>query len=105
MVIRLFSNEYQWEVSMPVNESYAIVAFRSRQHALHFNRLLSSQGLITHIMTTPREVAMGCGLSVKFSPQITSKVIQAYREYNMPIIGFFQVRKEGGTMRFVKIPH
>jgi len=90
---------------LPVHESYDIVAFRSRQHALHFNRLLSSQGYITHIMTTPREIAMGCGLSVKFSPQITSKVIQAYRAYSTPIIGFFRVRMEGNTMRFVRIPH
>lgn len=90
---------------MPVHDSYDIVAFRSRQHALHFNKILGSQGYVTHIMTTPREIAMGCGLSVKFSPQITSKVIQAYREYNAPIIGFFHARREGNAMRFVRIPH
>jgi 2-keto-3-deoxy-6-phosphogluconate aldolase len=88
---------------MPIHESYAIVAFRSRQHALHFNRLLSSKGHVTHIMTTPREIAMGCGLSVKFSPQITSKVIQVYKDYDMPIIGIFNVTREGNVMRFVRI--
>ncbi|HPT78336.1 MAG TPA: DUF3343 domain-containing protein [Candidatus Atribacteria bacterium] len=89
---------------MPYNETFDIVAFRSRQHAIHFNQVLQEAGINAHIISTPREVALGCGISLKFSPYVTNKVISLYKAYNPPIIGFYHVTRTGGSTIIARIP-
>ena len=90
---------------MAYQESFDIIAFRSRQHAFHFNQILKSQGYNTQIMSTPKEVALGCGLSIRFSPYMTPHVIRLFRQYNKPIIGFYHIVRTGANSTVTRIPH
>jgi len=46
---------------------YGIAAFRSRQQVLRFEEALKREGMNVRVISTPRDVAIGCGLSVQFS--------------------------------------
>ena len=46
---------------------YAIASFRSRQQVMNFESQLRSAGVHGEVVSTPREIAVGCGLSVKFA--------------------------------------
>ena len=90
---------------MPYQESFDIIAFRSRQHALHFSQILRNEGYNNQIMSTPKEVALGCGLSIRFSPYMTPQIINIFRRYNKPIIGFYHVVRTGANSTITRIPH
>lgn len=49
-----------------MRDVYGIAAFRSRQQVLRFEDALRREGVSAGVMTTPRAVALGCGLSVQF---------------------------------------
>lgn len=89
---------------MAVQESYDIIAFRSRQHALYFSQILKEAGVAAQIMDTPREAAMGCGLSLRFSPYMTPRVRQIYLRYQIPVVGFYHINREGTRNRLTRIP-
>lgn len=89
---------------MPYQETFDIIAFRSRQHAFHFSQILRDQGIGSQVMSTPKEVALGCGLSIRFSPYVTNRVLNIYRNYNSPIIGCFHVTRNGSTTSIARIP-
>ena len=44
-----------------MQEVYGIAAFRSRQQVLMLESALRRQGLSVGVITTPRDVALGCG--------------------------------------------
>ena len=46
---------------------YAIASFRSRQQVMNFESQLRNAGVHGEVVSTPREIAVGCGLSVKFA--------------------------------------
>ena len=86
-----------------MRELYGIAAFRSRQQVLHFEDSLRREGLNVGVVTTPRQVAMGCGLSVRFDIEDTEKVKWALRRMNPGnLIGLYRV--EQGGMRPVVTP-
>lgn len=89
---------------MPYLESFDILSFRSRQHAFHFSQILRDQGISNQIMSTPKEVALGCGLSIRFSPYMTRRILQIYRQYNSPIIGCYHVERSGTNTSITRIP-
>ena len=49
-----------------MQETFGIAAFRSRQQVLLLESALKREGLSVNVITTPRDVALGCGLSVRF---------------------------------------
>ena len=49
-----------------MREVFGIASFRSRQQVLKFEGALRRAGIHTSIITTPRDVSMGCGLSIRF---------------------------------------
>ena len=80
-----------------MGESFAIAAFRSRQQVMRFEDALRRNGLKVGIVTTPREVAMGCGLSVRFDLQDAEVVRRIYHRVNPGnLIGFYRVDHIGG---------
>jgi hypothetical protein len=89
---------------MPYRESFDILSFRSRQHAFHFGQILRDQGIPNQVMSTPKEVALGCGLSLRFSPYLTRRILQIYRQYNSPIIGCYHVERTGSSTSITRIP-
>ncbi len=71
---------------------YGIVAFRSRQQILMLDTALKQRGLRSWVVSTPRAIALGCGLSVKFDLTQTEQVMDAYRATRNPtLIGFYRV--------------
>ena len=49
-----------------MRDVYGVAAFRSRQQVLRFESALRQRGVPTQVVTTPRDISMGCGLSVRF---------------------------------------
>lgn len=89
---------------MPYQEIFDILSFRSRQHAFHFSQVLRDQGINNQVMSTPKEVALGCGLSLRFSPYMTRQILQIYKQYNSPIIGCYHVERTGSNTIITRIP-
>ena len=83
-----------------MQERFGIAAFRSRQQALRLEAALKKEGLPVRMISTPREVALGCGLSVRFEMQDAPRVLSAVnrlRPQNM--IGVYDVEKTGGRAK------
>ena len=87
-----------------MNESFGLAAFLSRTQVLRMENALHRAGLSAGVIATPREIAVGCGLSVRFDLSDTPQVLQIYRRLNpSALIGFY--RAEGyGTRRLTLTP-
>ncbi len=46
-----------------------IVVFRARSETLKFSSLLSSYRVPNMVVTTPRQISVSCGISVKIGPK------------------------------------
>lgn len=72
--------------------TFGIAAFRSRTQVLRLEDALRRAGLDAGVISTPREVAMGCGLSVRFNLAQTPQVLSIYRRLNPgALVGFYRV--------------
>lgn len=90
---------------MSYRESFDIIAFRSRSHALKFSQILKDAGYLNHhIVSTPKEVSVGCGLSIKFASDITPYAIGLYNMCRYPISGFYRIEKIGNMTNIIRIP-
>lgn len=79
-----------------MNTSFGIAAFRSRTQVLRLEDALRRAGLEAGVISTPREVSIGCGLSVRFSLAQTPQVMQVYRRLNPgALVGFYRVDDYG----------
>ena len=86
-------------------ESYGIAAFRSRQAVLRFEEMLRRAGVRAQVITTPRAVSLGCGLSVRFPVQDMPVAAQVYRANPLHnLIGFFIAREQGGSLQVSPAP-
>ena len=75
-----------------MNPSFGIAAFRSRTQVLRMEEALRRAGLSAGVVATPREVAIGCGLSVRFELAETPQVMAVYRRLNpSALIDFYRV--------------
>lgn len=76
---------------------YGIASFRSRQQVLRFEDSLHREGVSNSVMTTPREVAMGCGLSVRFDIKDADRVKNILRrDKPTNLIGVYRVEQTVG---------
>ncbi len=81
-----------------MQETFGIAAFRSRQQVMRFDSALRRAGISTQIISTPREVSIGCGLSVRFDVRDARAVVDVYRRAQPGnLIGFYQVSWQGGA--------
>ncbi len=79
-----------------MDENFCIAAFRSRQQVMAFERMLARQGIRGSIVTTPRAVSVGCGLSVRFPAQDVAMVRQLARQMQPgSLIGVYRVTHDG----------
>lgn len=84
-------------------ESFAVIAFRSRQHALYFSRILKQEGYESQMISTPKGISIGCGLSLRFSPHKINEIMQVYKRNKVPIVGFYLIEKYGNITQFKRI--
>ena len=79
-----------------MNQSFGIAAFRSRTQVLRLEDALRRAGLPAGVVSTPREVSLGCGLSVRFALQDFPHVLAICRQLGPGVlIGFYRVDDYG----------
>lgn len=75
-----------------MSSSFGIAAFRSRTQVLRLEDALRRAGLSAGVISTPRQVAIGCGLSVRFELSEYSQVMAVYRRLSpTALVGFYRV--------------
>lgn len=78
-----------------MEENFCIAAFRSRLQVMAFEEALKQHGLKASIVTTPRAVALGCGLSVRFEEADFPRVKALYQTLCLGnLIGFYRVKRD-----------
>ena len=79
-------------------EVFGIASFRSRQQVLKFEGALRRNGVRVEVITTPRDVSVGCGLSIRFELADAERVKEMYNQLRPSnLIGFYRVeRMDGG---------
>ena len=83
-----------------MQDIYGIAAFRSRQQVLRFESALRREGIPTEVVTTPRDVALGCGLSVRFRLEDASRVLRTLERVRPGnLVGVYRVERQGGRTR------
>ena len=82
---------------MTMPETFAIASFRSRQQVLRFEAALRREGIAASVITTPRDVSLGCGLSVRFEIEDFAAVKRVTRMLQPTnLIGFYAVERSEG---------
>ena len=83
---------------------YGIASFRSRQQVLAFESILKRAGVRAQVVSTPREVSLGCGLSVWFELQDGARAFDLYQRAQLTnLIGFYRM-EDGGNGRSRPVP-
>ena len=78
-------------------EDYAIAAYCSRTQVLQLEAALKREGVGCQVINTPREVALGCGLSVRFDLNHVEAVRRVIdRLPHGGLIGMYRVNTGGG---------
>ena len=83
-----------------MTDEYGVAAFRSRQQVLRFEAALRQRGVPTRVVTTPRDISMGCGLSVRFplgEAQTVRRALAAVNPGNL--IGLYRCEYDGARLR------
>ncbi len=83
---------------------YGIAAFRSRQQVMRFEDALRREGISVRIVSTPRDIAVGCGLSVQFALQdvyAVQNMLMRLRPSNL--IGLYAVSQQAGRTKLTVI--
>ena len=90
-----------------MQDVYGVAAFRSRSQVFAFEGILRREGVASRIVSTPRDVSMGCGLSGEVRGggggggggglEDTAAVIRSLRRMNTGnLIGLYRVDATGG---------
>lgn len=83
-----------------MQDAYGVAAFRSRQQVLWFEQALRRRGVPVGVISTPRDISMGCGLSVRFRLNDADEVRRAMRTANTSnLIGLYRADYDGGRLR------
>lgn len=78
-----------------MEEIFCIAAFRSRLQVMAFEETLRHAGVMAEIVTTPRAVSLGCGLSVRFEEKDLNRAKALCRQMGTAnLIGFYRVTRD-----------
>ena len=79
-----------------MEERFGIAAFRSRQQVMAYLQALQHAGVKAGVITTPRSIAVGCGLSVRFELGDAQQAAAVYRSARPAnLIGFYCAAYDG----------
>jgi len=80
-----------------MQEVFGIASFRSRQQVFKFEGALRRAGVRVEVITTPRDVSVGCGLSIRFELNDAQRVKEVYSQLHPSnLIGFYRVERMNG---------
>ena len=79
---------------------FYLAVFKSRNHTMKFYNTLSGKRIRAEIVNTPRQVSLGCGLSVKFRSEDLARAVSVLRSLNLYSYGgmFAVVQGPSGVM-------
>jgi hypothetical protein len=83
--------------------SYAFVSFISRTTTSRAYNFLLSKGISCQLFSTPREVNVGCGLSVRFSHGDADRVRSLIGSGHPNLVGYFRTSSDGGKRIVTRI--
>lgn len=87
-----------------MEQTFGIAAFRSRQQVFQFDSALRRSGVHTQVISTPRDIQVGCGLSVRFDLQEKNRVMDVYRRHPPGnLIGFYSYTPSGPRGRIAPL--
>lgn len=83
---------------------YGLAVFRARNETITFANLLRSYGAPVMIISTPRQINVSCGISVRFGIEDLeqAKQIIARRRFDS-FGGFYLVKQVGANLRVVPV--
>lgn len=85
-------------------EDMTVVVFKSKTEVFAFIEQARYLGVGASVVSTPKEIKIGCGLSAKISDsqtQLAKKIISSYGYSTF--YGIFTIKKIAGTQKLVKI--
>ena len=86
-----------------MQETFGIAAFRSRQQVMRFESALRRANVRSQVISTPRDVSIGCGLSVQFDLNDRARVFDVYNQTRPSnLIGFYQVTRDNHARPQIK---
>ena len=86
-----------------MRDVYGVAAFRSRQQVLRFEATLRRLGVPTQVVTTPRDISLACGLSVRFPMERLGEVRRALLTSNPGnLIGLYRAEYDGARLRVTR---
>ena len=62
---------------------YYIAVFKSRNQTMKYYNTLKAERVRCEIVNTPRQVSLGCGLSVRFEAGALSRALSVLRRLNL----------------------
>ena len=82
---------------------YLIATFRARTETINFANILRSYGVNVMIISTPRQINVSCGISVKFNPAYENKAreILSRRRFDS-FGGLYLAKHSNGRLIFDK---
>ena len=83
---------------MGLTETFLIASFRSRQAVIRLEGQLRRQGVKTQIVATPRAVAVGCGLSIRFEEGEFGVVKRLCDMERSTFLGIYRVENRDGRV-------
>lgn len=87
-----------------MQERYGLAAYRSRTQVLRLEERLRRMGVPAQAVTTPRVIALGCGLSVRFPLEYAAQARAAVRaEGQSGLIGLYRVERDGARTKVVPL--
>lgn len=73
---------------------FYLAVFKSRNHTMKYYNALRGERVRCEIVNTPRQVSLGCGLSVKFDAAALPRAMSVLRKFNLYSYGgMFAVSK------------
>lgn len=76
--------------------TYVIFAFRSRTQSMSFHERLTRRGVRSALINTPREVSVGCGLSVKLGRENFETAAAVQKESGLnTFLGAYLISTDG----------
>ena len=73
-----------------------IIAFSSRNASMRFSEALRKGGVPSTLVNTPRDLSLGCGISVRVESRFTSKVQNLLLETDKhSYLGTYKLMKSG----------
>ena len=83
-----------------MSNGFAVASFRSRQQVMSFEGRLRRAGIRAEVVSTPREIAVGCGLSVRFALADLNRVRELCRASEpQNMIGIYRAERVEGSIK------